>query len=208
MKRKFSRKDFEADMEKISFKETGKEREKEYANLVPFFKSVEFKEFIKAVKINWKEERGKEEKELAKIIIAWADKKGLNKALDADELMGFYIWYSNANDKYDLDPRDIYYEFHNYIESNYKIGDAIKKREDISHRIEMFAHHYKVAAGLADFKSGADWLRENKGKGRAAQVYPTTVKGHPKYDGPHGIELPKILELLKDFPAAYKLAEK
>jgi hypothetical protein len=136
MQNKFSRKKYEAVLNESANEakefwnsEKGK-RLIEKRKLTPCPLVPALSEFIKKLKdfenktgkslpAYFKGIRDEQEKECEKILNsmdAYAQKTGLIKPMDKDELTGFYLWYAA---KYDLEnklpDRAIYKEFHNYI---------------------------------------------------------------------------------------------
>lgn len=73
-----------------------------------------------------------------------------------------------------------------------------------SHREIIIAHGFKVKAAIETDKTALQWKNERGEKAR--QQYYTTLKQSENYKEPTIRELSKVIELLKDFPTAQKMA--
>lgn len=82
--------------------------------------------------------------------------------------------------------------------------EALEKVNDFSHREIIIAHFFKYKAGIENDKTAPQWKQERGEKAR--QSFYTTLKQSKNYK-PHTIEeLSKVIELLKEFPTAQKMA--
>jgi hypothetical protein len=150
MHNKFSRKKYEAVLNESANEgkvfwnsEKGKRLiEKRKLNPCPLVPALS--EFIKTLKdfenktgqslpAYFKGIRNEQEKECEKLLNsmdAYAQKAGLIKPMDKDELTGFYLWYAA---KYDLEnqlpDRAIYKEFHNYMVNKIDVVEIVKDEE-------------------------------------------------------------------------------
>jgi hypothetical protein len=77
-------------------------------------------------------------------------------------------------------------------------------KEVYSHREYILANQYKHKLGIEPFKHSNDWAKERGDKAR--QKFYTLTENSTKYKPPTIDELTNVIELLKDFPEAQKIA--
>ncbi len=107
---------------------------------------------------------------------------------------------SNLNDKYSR----LKMYFDNYLKEGYRSSQKNDAESEVSHREIIIAHSFKVKAGIKTDKTASQWKNERGEKAR--QQYYTTLKQSENYKEPTRQELSKVIELLKDFPTAQKMA--
>ncbi len=94
--------------------------------------------------------------------------------------------------------------FDNYLKEGYRSSQKNDAESEVSHREIIIAHSFKVKAGIKTDKTASQWKNERGEKAR--QQYYTTLKQSENYKEPTRQELSKVIELLKDFPTAQKMA--
>jgi hypothetical protein len=80
----------------------------------------------------------------------------------------------------------------------------LKQPSVASHREIILAHNYKVKAGLETERTAAQWKAERGDK--AKQAYYTLLKQSKNYKVLRRDEIKNVVDLLKEFPEAQKLA--
>jgi hypothetical protein len=85
--------------------------------------------------------------------------------------------------------------------------NIIQPETNATHREVIIAYNYKVEAGIAEPQKATYWLHE-RGKNARIQAYTATKgnKNNKKYKPPTPNELKTVIELLKDYPPAQKIA--
>lgn len=106
-----------------------------------------------------------------------------------------------ANSSYAQGTRDI-----NLLALAERFFKFLKQPSTASHREIILAHNYKVKAGLEAERTAAHWKTERGDK--AKQAYYTLLKQSKNYNKPRREEIKNVVELLKEFPEALKLAVK
>lgn len=88
--------------------------------------------------------------------------------------------------------------------ADFQAKSVIKKPDRYSHREHILANQYKAELDIEDFKHSGDWKNERGEKARQA-LYTLSEKSK-NYKPPTIEELTKVIELLKDYPEAQKIA--
>lgn len=87
-----------------------------------------------------------------------------------------------------------------------KKEESIKQTEiKPTHRETILAHNFLIEAKLADFKTSTQWETEGGAKRKQA-FYTLDTNNKKKYRGPNQKELETAIKLLKEYPAAQKIA--